>query len=55
VALQCFVKSISQPNNFTWGVFVRYPSGRWEAIKLMDSKVDKVDDDLMGEHCEGED
>jgi hypothetical protein len=30
------------------------PGGRWEAIKPKDSKVDKVDDDLTGEHCEGE-
>ncbi len=41
-------------DNFAGGVFVGYPGGRWEAIKPKDSKVDKVDDDLMGGHCEGE-
>ncbi len=41
-------------DNFAGGVFVGYPSGCWEAFKPMDSKVDKVDDDLMGDHCEGE-
>jgi hypothetical protein len=41
-------------DNFTGGVFVGYPGSRWEAIKPKDSKVDKVDDNLTGEHCEGE-
>jgi hypothetical protein len=41
-------------DNFAGGVFVRYPGGCWEAIKPKDSKVDKVGDDLTGEHCEGE-
>ncbi len=41
-------------DNFAGGVFVGYPSSRWEAIKPKDSIVDKVDDNLMGEHCEGE-
>jgi hypothetical protein len=40
-------------DNFGGGVFVGYPSSRWEAIKPKDSKVDKEDDNLTGEHCEG--
>jgi hypothetical protein len=40
-------------DNFAGGVFVGYLGGRWEAIKPRDSKVDKVDDDLTREHCEG--
>jgi hypothetical protein len=41
-------------DNLVGGVLVGYPGGRWEAIKPKDSKVDKVDDNLTGEHCEGE-
>ncbi len=41
-------------DNFVGRVFVGYPGSYWEAIKPKDNKVDKVDDDLMGEHCEGE-
>ncbi len=41
-------------DNFLGIVFVGYPGGRWEAVKPKDSEVDKVDDNLMGEHCEGE-
>ncbi len=31
------------------GVFVWYPSSRWEAIQPENSKVDKVDNNLAGE------
>ncbi len=38
-------------DNLAGGVFVRYPDGRWEAIKPEYSKVDKVDNNLAGELC----
>ncbi len=41
-------------DNLVGGVFVGYPGSRWEAVEPKDSKVDKVDDNLVGEHCEGE-
>ncbi len=41
-------------DNFARGIYIGYPGGHWEAIKPKDSKVDKVDDDLMEGHCEGE-
>jgi hypothetical protein len=52
-ALFCEINFMAK-DNFTGGVFVGYPGGRWEAIKPKDSKVDKVDDNLKGEYCEGE-
>ncbi len=45
---------ITAEEDFMGGVFVGYPGSCWEAIKPKDSKVDKVNDDLTGEHCEGE-
>ncbi len=41
-------------DDFLGGVFVGYPGSRWEAIKPKNSKIDKVDEDLTGEHCKGE-
>ncbi len=53
LAVFCEIKFTAE-DNVVGGVFVGYPSGRWEAIKPKDSKVDKVDGNLTGEHCEGE-
>jgi hypothetical protein len=52
LAVFCEIKFTAE-DNFAGGVFVRDSGGCWEAIKPKDSKVDKVDDNLMGEHCEG--
>jgi hypothetical protein len=54
LAVYCEIE-FTDKDNFTGEVFVGCPGGRWEAIKPKDSEVDKVDDDLTGEHCEGED
>jgi hypothetical protein len=53
LAVFCEIKFMAE-DNFAGGVFVGYPSGRWEAIKPKNREVDKVDDDLTVEHCEEE-
>jgi hypothetical protein len=53
LAVFCEIEFMAE-DNCAGGIFFGYPGGRWEAIKPKNSKVDKVDDDLTGEHCEGE-
>jgi hypothetical protein len=44
-----FEMKFATEDNLVGGVFVSYPSSRWEAIQPENSKVDKVYNNLVGE------